>query len=85
MVVTRSENEWKLVITSKNELQRVRTNYCEWSFRLNFAFFRIRVEPTIKHSKENHLNQIPCEVQWQGPRELRAKDLAKEASNKKCE
>ena len=65
--MTTNDNEWynelQLITTSKNELQRVGTNNSEWSFRLNFAFFRIREEPIIRHTKEDPLNQRPCEVQ----------------------
>ena len=62
--VTKIDNEWY------NEWQQVTANdnerYNEWRkewqwmttsvFSANFLFFRIKEEPTTKHSKENSLN-----------------------------
>ena len=48
--VTTSDSEWY------NKWQRVTVSDNEWSFQLIFLFFRIKEEPTTKHSKGNSLN-----------------------------
>ena len=65
--MTTSDNEWQRVITSGttsdnewyNEWQRITMIDNEWQWVVilaNFAFFRIREEPTTIHPKENSLN-----------------------------
>ena len=62
-----SDNEWQRVIKSGttsdnewyNEWQRITMIHNEWQrvvILANFAFFRIREEPTTIHPKENSLN-----------------------------
>ena len=64
---TTSDNEWQRVTTSgttnDNEWQRV-------TISVNFSFFQIREEPTIKHPEENSLNIE--EDLWRKLIELRA-------------
>ena len=51
--VTTNGNEWKRVV------QQVRSSDNEWQpviISATFPFFRVREEPTSKHSKENSIN-----------------------------
>ena len=56
---TTSHNEWQRMTTSDSEWQLVTKNDNDWQrvvISVNFPFFRIKKEPTTKHSKENSLN-----------------------------